>query len=67
MTATLVPTVSIIPAVAATSLFSLVLLGGASARAGGASPLLGAARVGFWGALAMWMTAVVGRIFGAIV
>jgi VIT1/CCC1 family predicted Fe2+/Mn2+ transporter len=42
----------------------LVALGAIAARAGGASPLMGAVRVGFWGILAMAATAGVGRLFG---
>ena len=36
-----------------------------AARVGGASPLMGAWRVMFWGALAMGITAGVGALFGA--
>jgi VIT1/CCC1 family predicted Fe2+/Mn2+ transporter len=49
------------------SIASLICLGGLGAlagRAGGASPLIGALRVGFWGALAMGLTAAVGALFG---
>jgi VIT1/CCC1 family predicted Fe2+/Mn2+ transporter len=49
------------------SLVCLVALGAIAARAGGAGAFIGAARVGFWGALAMAATAVVGRLFGASV
>jgi VIT1/CCC1 family predicted Fe2+/Mn2+ transporter len=52
---------------AATSLASLVVLGATAAFAGGASVLKGALRVAFWGALAMGITAMVGRFFGAAV
>lgn len=52
--------------VAISSLLSLALLGAVSARAGGASIVTGAARVTFWGVLAMTLTAVVGRAFGVI-
>jgi VIT1/CCC1 family predicted Fe2+/Mn2+ transporter len=51
--------------VSAVSLICLLALGAVAARAGGASPLIGAVRVGFWGALAMAVTAGVGRLFGA--
>lgn len=51
----------------ATVLAALVLLGGTAAYAGGASPGGGALRVAFWGALAMGLTAVAGRLFGAAV
>jgi VIT1/CCC1 family predicted Fe2+/Mn2+ transporter len=67
LTAALVPVDALISTVAVVSLLSLVLLGALAANAGGANPLLGAARVGFWGAAAMWITAAVGRLFGAIV
>lgn len=50
--------------VAIASLLFLATLGGIAARAGGASVLIGAIRVTFWGALAMLITAVVGRLFG---
>jgi len=45
------------------SLVFLALLGGIAARAGGASIVVGALRVTFWGALAMVLTAAVGQIF----
>jgi len=54
-------------AVAAGSLLCLAVLGGLAATAGGASIIKGAARVTFWGALAMAVTALVGRLFGAVV
>jgi len=50
--------------VSAASLVCLVVLGAIAARAGGAPAVIGAARVGFWGALAMAATAGVGRLFG---
>ena len=52
--------------VALSSLVFLALLGGIAARAGGASVLIGAARVTFWGALAMALTAGVGQLFGVV-
>jgi vacuolar iron transporter family protein len=58
---------TLIWSVAAGSLVSLVLLGAVAAKAGGASVVVGAARVLFWGAVAMAATAVVGRLFGAAV
>ena len=54
----------IVPLVAGTSLAFLALLGGMSAQAGGAPILKAAARVTFWGALAMALTAGVGALFG---
>jgi vacuolar iron transporter family protein len=50
-----------------TALVTLVILGGTAAYAGGASIARGAMRVAFWGALAMGLTAGVGRLFGAAV
>jgi VIT1/CCC1 family predicted Fe2+/Mn2+ transporter len=61
------PEGSLIPVVAGSSLVCLALLGGVAARAGGASVVVGALRVTFWGALAMGLTAGVGRLFGAVV
>jgi len=55
-----------IAVVATASLAFLAVLGGLAARAGGASIMVGAFRVTFWGALAMALTAVVGRLFGVI-
>ncbi|WP_448956675.1 VIT1/CCC1 transporter family protein [Labrys neptuniae] len=51
--------------VGAITLVALAVLGGLGASAGGAGVIKGAARVMFWGALAMAATAVVGKIFGA--
>ena len=55
-----------IAVVATASLAFLAILGGLAARAGGASITVGAFRVTFWGALAMALTAIVGRLFGVI-
>lgn len=57
----------ILPAVAIVSLVCLVILGGLGARAGGAPLGPSILRVAFWGALAMVVTAGVGRLFGATV
>ena len=56
----------LIPWVATTALVFLALLGAIAARAGGASLLVGASRVTFWGALAMASTAGVGARVGAV-
>ena len=64
MVAWLVPIAQLIPIVAFSSLVFLALLGGLAARAGGAPLTTGAFRVTFWGALAMGLTAAVGRVFG---
>jgi vacuolar iron transporter family protein len=53
--------------VSGTSLVFLALLGALAARVGGASVVLGAWRVTFWGTLAMALTAGVGKLFGAVV
>jgi len=52
--------------VSGTSLVFLGALGALAARAGGAPAWLGAWRVGFWGALAMAITAGAGALFGAV-
>jgi VIT1/CCC1 family predicted Fe2+/Mn2+ transporter len=57
----------IIPAVSASSLLFLAILGSLAAGAGGASRLRGALRVTFWGALALALTGLVGRVFGTVV
>jgi VIT1/CCC1 family predicted Fe2+/Mn2+ transporter len=49
------------------SLGLLLALGCVAARLGGAPLLRGAVRVVFWGAVAMACTALVGRLFGAVV
>jgi len=66
MVAWLVPIAQLIPVVAFSSLVFLALLGSLAARAGGAPLITGAFRVTFWGALAMGLTAAVGRIFGVV-
>ena len=61
-----VPGRQLIVVVAVSSLVFLALLGGLAARAGGAPIVVGAIRVTFWGALAMALTAAVGRLFGVV-
>jgi VIT1/CCC1 family predicted Fe2+/Mn2+ transporter len=51
----------------AISLVCLAVLGAIAARTGGASAIVGATRVAFWGALAMALTAGVGRLFGGAI
>ncbi|MGH9463982.1 MAG: VIT1/CCC1 transporter family protein [Vicinamibacteria bacterium] len=67
LTVTVAPESTLIPLVAGTSLVFLALLGGLAARVGGASMVVGALRVTFWGALAMAITAGVGSFFGTVV
>jgi VIT1/CCC1 family predicted Fe2+/Mn2+ transporter len=66
MVAWALPGHRLIPLVAVSSLFFLAFLGGLAAHTGGASIVVGAIRVTFWGALAMALTAVVGRLFGVV-
>jgi VIT1/CCC1 family predicted Fe2+/Mn2+ transporter len=66
LVAWVLPGPQLIPTVAASSLVFLGFLGALAARAGGASIVVGAVRVTFWGALAMALTAAVGRVFGVI-
>jgi vacuolar iron transporter family protein len=61
------PTTHLIPVVSAASLAFLALLGALAARAGGASMWKGALRVTFWSAIALAVTAGVGRLFGVSV
>jgi VIT1/CCC1 family predicted Fe2+/Mn2+ transporter len=58
---------TMVAAVSATSLLCLAALGALAARAGGASPWIGSARVLFWSAAAMAATAAVGALFGTSV
>lgn len=53
--------------VSVASLLALTLLGILSARVGGAPTWVASGRIVFWGALAMGLTALVGRWFGAVV
>jgi len=61
------PAQGMIYSISAASLVFLALLGAVAARAGGAGVAVGAWRVTFWGALAMAITAGVGKLFGAVV
>jgi len=62
-----VPATSLVLVVSGTSLLFLALLGGLAAFTGGAPILTGIARVTFWGALAMAITAGIGALFGTTV
>jgi VIT1/CCC1 family predicted Fe2+/Mn2+ transporter len=66
LVAALAPMSMVLVAVPAAALVFLALLGGVAARAGGARVLVAAARVTFWGALAMAVTAGVGALFGTV-
>lgn len=61
------PLDKIIFILAGATLLFLALLGGFAARVGGADVIKGAARVVFWGALAMGVTAGIGSLFGTVV
>lgn len=61
------PAGTLVPIVSAASLVFLALLGAVGARAGGANVLRATARVTFWGALAMALTAGIGKLFGTVV
>ncbi len=61
------PANALVPIVSAASLGFLALLGAIGGRAGGANVLRATARVTFWGALAMALTAGIGKLFGTII
>ena len=56
----------LVPIVSAASLGFLALLGAIGAMTGGANVLRATARVTFWGAFAMALTAGIGRLFGTV-
>ncbi|MBP9734002.1 MAG: VIT family protein [Candidatus Omnitrophica bacterium] len=62
-----VPGTILVNSIAVFSLILLGLMGFAAARIGGASVLRSCARIVFWGALAMAITAGAGRLFEAVV
>lgn len=63
----LAPLPVIIPSISIATLVFLAVLGWLGAWAGGASPWKPMLRVTFWGALALLVTAVIGKLFGAVV
>jgi len=62
----LVPSSLTIPLVSVTSLIFLAALGAAGARAGGAGLMRPVGRVVFWGAVALAVTAGIGKVFGIV-
>ncbi len=64
LVAAIVPLSQLLAMVFVFSLIFLAVLGGVAARVGGASVTAGALRVGFWGAMAMAITAGVGALLG---
>jgi len=67
LTAWVTPAPYLLLTIGGTSLLSLVALGALAARVGGAPVVKAAARVAFWGVLAMGLTAGVGKLFGAVI
>ncbi len=65
--AVLAPEALITKIVTSSALVLLAVLGAIAANVGGASLIRGALRVAFWGALALVVSALVGRIFGTVV
>jgi VIT1/CCC1 family predicted Fe2+/Mn2+ transporter len=63
----LAPAAWLVVAVSVASLVFLAFLGAIGARAGGAGIWRATVRVTFWGALAMALTAGIGRLFGTVV
>ncbi|OOG61749.1 hypothetical protein BLJAPNOD_06953 [Ensifer sp. M14] len=61
------PKDTLVPAVSIASLLFLALLGAIGAKAGGANMLKATARVTFWGAAAMALTAGIGALVGTTV
>nr|WP_221230429.1 VIT family protein [Brevundimonas variabilis] len=62
-----VPASGLVGLVSGSALAGLALLGWLGAKAGGAGAWKAVVRVTFWGALAMGLTAGIGRIFGTVV
>ena len=62
----LAPQRFIVVSVAASSLVVLAILGALAAKAGGARVTAAIVRVTFWGAVAMLVTAGIGRLFGTV-
>jgi len=67
LAAALLPQALLVPGEAVASLLFLALLGWVGATAGGSKPLKPVVRVIFWGALAMALTAGIGRLVGTAV
>jgi VIT1/CCC1 family predicted Fe2+/Mn2+ transporter len=65
--AALLPASSVTIGVGVVTFVLLLILGAVAARLGGAPIIRGSLRVGLWGAIAMVATALIGRLFGAVV
>lgn len=57
----------LVPVLSIATLIFLAVLGAVGARAGGANMVRATLRVTFWGALALAVTALIGKVFGAVV
>jgi VIT1/CCC1 family predicted Fe2+/Mn2+ transporter len=66
VTAVFAPPARAMPLIAGLSLVFLAILGALAARIGHASIAKGTLRVTFWGAIAMALTAAIGRFFGVV-
>ena len=66
LVAALTPMPLVLVTVPAAALIFLAVLGSVAARAGGATVFTAAARVTFWGAVAMAVTAGIGALFGTV-
>jgi VIT1/CCC1 family predicted Fe2+/Mn2+ transporter len=62
----LLPITAVVPVTIGASLLLLGLLGTLAASLGGAARLRGALRVTLWGAVAMGVTAMIGRLVGTV-
>lgn len=60
----LLPPASLVTAISASTVVLLAALGAVGARLGGASWLKGSLRVAFWGATAMALSGLIGKLFG---
>jgi VIT1/CCC1 family predicted Fe2+/Mn2+ transporter len=63
----LLPLGVLVPVLSASTLVLLAVLGALAAWLGGASWVKGSLRVAFWGAVAMVLTWLVGRLFGTTI
>ena len=61
------PLAALVTTIALSTLVLLAVLGAIAARLGGASWVKGSVRVAFWGAAAMALTGLIGRLFGTAV
>ncbi|MBB1093142.1 VIT family protein [Rhodopseudomonas palustris] len=61
------PAPLLVPLTSAASLLFLALLGAVGAKTGGANILHATLRVTFWGALALGITAGIGKLFGTVI